>query len=207
MTSLSTMLPELSIFPLFGPLGNGTEGSKSGQPANHISEEELASRIATAHALGMAKGGESARAEIAQELNEVRASHRNELETARKIWVEEASDQSIRLIAKALADLEAGISHSLQQVLAPFIEKMIPLAAMNELEKILENALKDDFKGSLFLSGPEDLVTELKARLEARELDVIIERTPGVELKARSNDFSITTRIKSWIEGIHGTGS
>jgi hypothetical protein len=50
-------------------------------------------------------------------------------------------------------------------------------------------------------------VTELKARLEARELDVIIERTPGVELKARSNDFSITTRIKSWIEGIHGTGS
>ena len=69
MTSLSTLLPELSIFPLFVPLGSGTEGSKSSPSANHISEEELASRIATAHALGMAKGGERARAERAQELN------------------------------------------------------------------------------------------------------------------------------------------
>ena len=74
----------------------------------------------------MVKGSENARAEIAQEMNDLRASHRNELETARKIWVEEASEQSIRLIAKALADLEAGISQSLQQVLAPFIGKLIP---------------------------------------------------------------------------------
>jgi hypothetical protein len=206
MNRLSTLLPELSIFPLFSSLGSGTESSNPGHSTNHISEEELASRISTAHALGMVKGGENARAEIAQELNELRASHRNELETARKIWVEEASDQSIRLIGKALADLEAGISQSLQQVLAPFIGKMIPLAAMAELEKILESALKDDFKGSLFLSGPGDLVAELKTRLETREIDVIAEPLAGTELKARGNNFSITTRIKSWIDGIHGAG-
>ncbi|MDP1702521.1 MAG: hypothetical protein Q8L53_16390 [Aestuariivirga sp.] len=206
MNRLSAMLPELSIFPLFGSLGEGTEGNIPSHSANSISEEELASRIATAHALGMVKGGENARMEIAQELNELRASHRNELETARKAWVEEASDQSIRLIGKALAGLEAGISQSLQQVLAPFIGKIIPLAAMDELEKILESALKDDFKGSLFLSGPEDLVAELKTRLEQREIDVIVEALPGTELKARSNNFSITTRIKSWIDGIYGAG-
>ena len=155
----------------------------------------------------MVKGSENARAEIAQEMNDLRASHRNELEAARKIWVEEASDQSIRLIGKALADLEAGISQSLQQVLAPFIGKLIPLAAMAELEKILESALKDDFRGSLFLSGPEDLVAELKARLEQREIDVVVEALPGTELKARGSNFSITTRIKGWIDGIHGAGS
>lgn len=205
MNRLSTLLPELSIFPLFGSLGSGAE-SNPNNSANHISEEELAARIATAHALGMVKGGENARAEIAQELNELRASHKNELETARKIWVEEASDQSIRLIGKALADLEAGISQSLQQVLAPFIGKLIPLAAMAELEKILESALKDDFKGSLFLSGPEDLVAELKTRLEQREIDVIVEPLSGTELKARGGNFSITTRIKGWIDGINGVG-
>lgn len=206
MNRLSTLLPELSIFPLFGSLGSGTESSNAGQSVNHISEEELASRIATAHALGMVKGSENARAEIAQEMNDLRASHRNELETARKIWVEEASDQSIRLIGKALADLEAGISQSLHQVLAPFVGKLIPLAAMDELEKILEGALKDDFKGSLFLSGPEDLVVELKTRLQQREIDVIVEPLPGTELKARGSNFSITTRIKGWIDGIHGAG-
>jgi hypothetical protein len=207
MNSLSTMLPELSVFPLFGSCGSGTKGNNSSHSTDNISEEELASRISTAHALGMVKGGESARAEIAQELNELRTSHRNELETARKKWVEEASDQSIRLIGKALADLEAGISQSLQQVLAPFIEKIIPLAAMGELEEILKGALRDDFKGSLFLSGPEDLVAELKTRLETREIDVIVEPLPGMELKARSSNFSITTRIKSWIDGIHGVGT
>lgn len=206
MNRLSTLLPELSIFPLFGSLGSGAESNNPGQPANNISEEELAARIATAHSLGMVKGGENARAEIAQELNELRASHRNELETARKIWVEEASDQSIRLIGKALADLEAGISQSLQQVLAPFIGKLIPLAAMAELEEILESALKDDFKGSLFLSGPEDLVAELKTRLKQREIDVIVEPLSGTELKARGGNFSITTRIKDWIDGINGVG-
>jgi hypothetical protein len=204
MNRLSAMLPELSIFPLFGSVSGGTENNSPSHAANHISEEELAARIATAHALGMVKGGENARAEIAQELNELRASHKSELETARKMWVEEASDQSIRLIGKALADLETGISQSLQQVLAPFIGKMIPLAAMAELEKILESALKDDFKGSLFLSGPEDLVAELKTRLETREIDVIAEALPGTELRARGNNFSITTRIKGWIDGIHG---
>ncbi len=137
----------------------------------------------------MVKGGESARAEIAQELNELRASHRNELETARKIWVEEAGDQSIRLIGKALADLEAGISQSLQQVLAPFIEKIIPLAAMGELEKILESALKDDFKGPLFLSGPEDLVAELKTRLKPREIDVIVETSAGNGAEGKEQQF------------------
>ena len=206
MNRLSTLLPELSIFPLFGSLGNSTESSNPNNFTNGISEEELASRIATAHALGMVKGGENARAEIAQELNELRASHRSELETARKIWVEEASEQSIRLIGKALADLEAGISQSLQQVLAPFIGKLIPLAAMAELEKILESALKDDFKGSLFLSGPDDLVAGLKARLEQREIDVIVEAQPGTEVRARGGNFSITTRIKGWIDGIHGAG-
>jgi hypothetical protein len=206
MNRLSTLLPELSIFPLFGSLAHGTEVNSPSHSANNISEEELAARIATAHALGMVKGGENARAEIAQELNDLRTSHRHELEAARKTWVEEASDQSIRLIGKALADLETGISQSLQQVLAPFIGKLIPLAAMDELERILESALKDDFKGSLFLSGPEDLVAELKTRLETREIDVIVEAQSGTELRARGNNFSITTRIKGWIDGIHGTG-
>jgi hypothetical protein len=206
MNRLSTLLPELSIFPLFGSLGSGNESNNPGQPANNISEEELAARIATAHALGMVKGSENARAEVAQEMSDLRASHRSELEAARKMWVEEASEQSIRLIAKALADLEAGISQSLQQVLAPFIGKLIPLAAMDELENILESALKDDFTGSLVLSGPEDLVAELKARLEQRDINVVAEPLPGMELKARGGNFSITTRIKGWIDGIHGAG-
>ncbi|MGB9143600.1 MAG: hypothetical protein WCB71_15545 [Aestuariivirga sp.] len=204
MSNLHTLLPELSIFPLFSSVGGVKEGKPKGYVAANVSEEELAARISTAHALGMVKGSETARAEIALELEELRASHRIEMESARRIWVEEAGEQSIRLIGKALVDMESGISKSLHQVLAPFIEKTIPLTAMIELEEILQSALKDDFTGPLYLSGPEDLVAELRVRLKPKNIEVIMENMPGMELKARGGNFSVTTRIRNWIENIHG---
>ncbi len=42
MNSLSTMLPELSIFPLFGSGWQRQESNTSSHSANGISEEELA---------------------------------------------------------------------------------------------------------------------------------------------------------------------
>ncbi len=204
MTNLDTMLPELSVFPVFGSAGSGKNNHFPGRASNGLSEEELASRLSAAHSLGLAEGSEAARAETAKELDDLRAMHRQEMEDARRKWVEETGDQSISLIGKALADLEAGIAQSLQEILAPFIEKTIPLAAMAELERILEGALKDDFKGPLFLSGPEDLVEGLKLRLKPKGIDVILETPSGTELKARSGDFSITSRVKSWIDGIQG---
>jgi hypothetical protein len=204
MSNLHTLLPELSIFPLFSSVGGVKESKPKGYVAANVSEEELAARISTAHALGMVKGSETARAEIALELEELRASHRIEMESARRIWVEEAGEQSIRLIGKALVDMESGISKSLHQILAPFIEKTIPLTAMIELEKILQSALKDDFAGPLYLSGPEDLVAELRVRLKPNNIEVIMENMPGMELKARGGNFSVTTRIRNWIENIHG---
>ena len=204
MNNLHALLPELSIFPLFSSSGGAKEGKPKGYAAANVSDEELETRISTAHALGMVKGSEAARAEISLELEELRSSHRTEMETARRIWIEEAGEQSIRLIGKALADMESGICKSLHQILAPFIEKTIPLAAMVELEKILESALKDDFTGPLYLSGPEDLVAELRTRLKPKNIEVITENPHGTELKARSGNFSVTTRIGNWIENIHG---
>ena len=204
MNNLRTLLPELSIFPLFSSVGGVKEGKPKGYVAANVSEDELAARISTAHALGMVKGSETARAEISLELEELRASHRIEMETARRTWIEEAGEQSIRLIGKALADMESGISKSLYQILAPFVEKTIPLAAMIELEKILESALKDDFTGPLYLSGPEDLVAELRIRLKPKNIEVILENMPSMELKARGANFSVTTRIRNWIDSIHG---
>ena len=204
MNNLHTLLPELSIFPLFSSAGRVKENKPKNYVVANVSEEELAVRISTAHALGMVKGSEAARAEISLELEELRANHQIEMESARRIWIEEAGEQSIRLIGKALADMESGISKSLHQVLEPFIEKTIPLAAMIELEKILESALKDDFTGPLYLSGPEDLVAELRVRLKPKNIEVVTENMPGMELKARGGNFSVTTRIRKWIDGIHG---
>lgn len=203
MNSLQTLLPELGVYPLFRSTDTCEMGS-NGQYSKLSSEEDIAAKIDAAHALGMAKGGEEVRAETALELEVLHVRHKQDLKSARKMWVEEEGDQLAKLIEEILAEMEVRISQSLQQVMLPFIEKVIPLAALNELEKALENALLDDFRGTLVLSGPEDLVSELEVRLKSKDIDIIAESSPGPELKARSSSFVITTRIANWIETIRG---
>lgn len=207
MTILHTLLPELDIFPLFHPVNNGRTEHLKNQSLKIYSEEEVAAKILTAHALGMAKGGDDARAEMASELTMQKSNQILELESVRKAWVEEEGQQLAQLITVTLAEMKTHISQSLHQVMLPFIEKSIPQAAMDEFQNIIENAFKDDFKEPLFLSGPKDLVEELKIRLASKEIEIVTGPQSGIEVKARTASFVITTRIKKWTDGVRGTDS
>jgi hypothetical protein len=69
---------------------------------------------------------------------------------------------------------------------------------------VLKQALQDDFKGALCLSGPEDLITTVKNALGAQKFEIVCEPAAGVELRARSKEFTVSTRIKSWTDALHG---
>lgn len=206
LNSLGTLLPELGHFPLFHPAGATVADGFLHEAAAIDPEEELAAKLATAHALGVAKGSEDVRAAMAAEIAALSASHQIALEAGRRTWTEVESDRLAELIAETLSGLEVRIRQSLQQMMMPFIERVIPLAAMSDFEKVLDAALKEDFKEALVLSGPEDLVGELTTRLRSREIDVINEASLGPELKAKASGFVIVTRIKNWIDELKGIG-
>ncbi len=204
MKSLHAILPELAVFPIFQQIDGGYENSCPDKDHKRCPEEAIAARVATAHAAGVTKGAEEACIARAVEIANLKAAHSNELESARRKWVEEEGCRLGELIVATLADMEARISDSLQGVMLPFFKKIIPQAAVSELAATLADAMEDDFKGPLFLSGPDDLVADVKARLISRDIDVVCESSPGLELMARSDGFVVTTRLKSWIDGIEG---
>jgi DNA primase len=204
MSSLHSLLPELSAFPSH-LLNVKNHTAESPTPSIALTaENEMSAKIAAAHALGVVRGREDVNIELASKLAELEARRRLELEAARKAWAEEEGSQLADLVVSTLADIETNISQSLQQVMSPFLEKTIPRAAMAEFQHILEDALQEDFKDPIFLSGPEDLMVELKARLASTKIEIITEASPGMDLRARTKNFSIVTRIKDWTDGIHG---
>ena len=204
MSKLYSLLPELNIYPRFHLYGDGKAGSDDAHlNATHLGES-VAREASAIHLAKVAKSAEELRSAILAKTEELEAKHKQEMELARQSWVEEAGDDLAELIRMTLADMETRLEQSLQQVILPFIQKIIPQAALAEFIQILENALQDDFKGPIFLSGPEDLIAQIKMLLGQRQIEIVSEPSPGIELKARTKSFAITTRMKSWTDGILG---
>jgi hypothetical protein len=201
MNNLHFLLPELSVFPRHhSDCGNTSNVVAIVSKGLHADDE-----IADAYARGLAKGSEDVRVEMALVLEDFKSCHGLELEARRKVWVEEEASRLAQQVLDALAEIERDIGQSLQQVMLPFLDRIIPKMAMIEFQDILKTALQDDFKEPLHISGPEDLVAELTASLAASGIDIVPDNSGGPELKVRAKSFSVTTRIKSWTDGIHGT--
>jgi hypothetical protein len=162
---------------------------------------------AIAHARGFAEGSDAVRTEMAAALAERQLRHEQELAAARKAWVEDEGMALGQKIVSALAELEQNIGQSLHQIMVPFLEKIIPEAAMIELRNVIKMALQDDFEDVLHVSAPEDLVAELKASLESSGIAVVTEASSHVDVRVRAKVFSITTRIGKWTDDIQGVAA
>jgi hypothetical protein len=201
MSNLHSFLPELNAFVPYHPASNG--GTDSGHRAL-VSSERDAALADSLHSLAMAQGAEEFRLELEARTEAMEAKFKAELEAARKSWVDEAGGNLAGLIGEALTGIEQRVGQSMQDVLLPFVETLIPQAAVVEFMAILKSALQEDFKGALCLSGPEDLIAAVKEKLGVLQFDIVCEPSAGIELRARNKDFIVSTRIKSWMEGLHG---
>jgi hypothetical protein len=205
MRSLYSLLPELSLVPQYHSYSNGKAGGRQSQPAELGGQEVPAGLESGENAANAAKEAEEFRRELAAKIEELEANHRLALEMARISWAEEEGRALAEQIHETLAGLEMRIGQSLQQIMQPFVEKLIPQAAMADFVQILDGALQEDFRGPLHLSGPEDLVAAVREHLSLRKIEVMLDPAAGEELKARAKNFVVTTRIKNWADGIAGS--
>ena len=162
---------------------------------------------AIAHEQGFAEGSDAVRVEMATALGEQQLRHEHDLAAARKTWVESEGLMLSDKIASALAELEENIGQSLHQIMVPFLGKIIPKTAMIELQDAIKIALQDDYRDALHVTGPDDLICELKTNLEAAGITVVSEASSNVDIRVKSKTFSITTRIQKWIDDIQGVAA
>ena len=147
MISLQTLLPELKNFPSHHSVLDS---------ASEDYEDYGDASIVKAEAVHVENIEIDPLREMALKIEVLELNHRAELELARKNWIEVERVQLSEQITTCLSDMESRIGNSLQQIMLPFVEKIIPIAAMNEFQSILDLALKDDLKEPLYLSGPEE---------------------------------------------------
>lgn len=184
MINLAMLLPHI----------DGAGGAIAMLPAASSRAEQLQAARDEAAAQANAVAEER----FALRLEQTAARHAEELRHMRQRWCdEEAATLATRLLSQ-LNEAEHRLADALQAVLAPFIETLLPRAAVIELRQSLLSALGSDLRQQITLQGPQDLVDALSASLVASGAGNIRVGAATPELQAECNGLLTTTRLAAW---------
>lgn len=191
MMTLASLLPHI----------DGAGGMDFGPPLpSHEEELQAARDEAEMAATAAAEAGFEAK------LQQLAAQHAEELQTARKRWSEEEAAQLAAQMLAQLAEAENRLADALKAVLAPFIETLLPQAALQQLEELLLPAIAEDLGSRIVLQGPEDVVQKLSATLAARgATNIVAKAMIGDEMQVECNGSHAVTRLAAWCETLRGT--
>lgn len=193
MTTLAQLLPHI----------NG---------AGHMDQFQLQAR-SRQEELQAARDEAAATATVAAEerfalrLEHLSAQQVEALEAARQRWSRDEAESMAAQLLTQVAEAERRIADAISIVLAPLVSRLLPQAALTELEESLLPALAADIGSRIVLHGPEDLVQQLSARLAARGATNIVNGTTALpELQADSNGLQAVTRLSAWSKALQGAG-
>lgn len=188
MIALAALLPHI----------DGTDDGFHIPPPGLSREEEMQAARDEAAAAASA----AAEALFAARLEQLAATHEKDLGEARQRWCEEEAATLAENLLRQVDAAEQRLADAMVRVLKPFVETMLPQAAIVELQKALLPALAADLKKQIILQGPENLVNALAARLAAAgATDIAIGAKSG-ELQAECNGLLVSARLAAWCDAM-----
>lgn len=190
MMTLASLLPHI----------DGAGGMDFGPPPpSHEEELQAARDEAASAAIAEAEAGFEAK------LQQLAAQHAEELQAARQRWCEEEAKPLAGQLLTSVTEAEHRLADALKSVLAPFIETLLPNAALQQLEGLLLPAIAEDLGSRITLQGPQDLVGQLAASLAARgATNIVTTMKNNGELQADCNGSQAVTRLAAWCEAVGG---
>ena len=176
--------------------GAGVTGDIEAGPAiDRVAEAELRGRrLATAEA----------EARTATLLAEERSAAEARLAEARRAWVEGESERLQTCLAEAFSRIEAGIAEATTRVLAPFLESAARDAAVDDLVRTLETLLADGEHRAIRISGPEDLLAALQARIPTGTCGVTFAPGEAADVTVIADKTIMMTQIGAWMDRLRG---
>jgi hypothetical protein len=160
--------------------------------------------MAEAYGRGLAEGKAAAQAEFDEKLARLSKAAEEMLAAERERWVAEEGGHLAGLIATHLAELEARIGDQVAQVLKPMFSAEVQKRAVAELASTLESLVSNGEFSKLTVSGPEDLLKMLSARLNVKIGNVAFTPAPGCDLHLTADQTVLETRIGAWARAIEG---
>jgi hypothetical protein len=175
---------------------------EGGAASTGIPAETEADRIEAARASGFASGEASARAALAATVAGLGEEHARELADAREAWVSAEADKLAHQLAAGLNDLEVRLTDATARVLAPVLQAEVAGQAIADLSSELARLLANAADVSLSISGPEDLLEALRARLAdqlaGKTVSVDYRQSEEPDVRIVAGQTVLETRLGVW---------
>jgi len=175
------------------PLALGGEGAS-----------DIEVQISEAHARGILEARAEAQVEIDAAITKQAAEFDKKLATERQRWAAEQGERLAEMIALRLGEIEQGVAGCVSRILQPFLVERIRAKAVEELSRSLGAMLSKGEFAKITISGPQDLLSAIEARVAANHPGLSFEAAEGVELTVVADDTILETRMGSWGEAIEG---
>jgi hypothetical protein len=143
---------------------------------------------------GMEQARASCDAAIAKQQEECQLS----IEAARRLWSETESGSLARQIESAAAAIKADIADAAARVLKPLVAQAIIGQALAKLASEIEKLLSHDDAINLKISGPADLVSELRKQIPPQTAVTLLAGDKP-EITVFANKTVIETRLSEWL--------
>jgi hypothetical protein len=185
-------------------LASGTVGAEVSTADPLAPDAGAPDATADAYARGLEEGRQSAQAEAAAHLEAHQAAAEQTLTEARAAWCREEGARIAELIGIAVGDMELRIADAVDRILRPFMDEAIRVRAIDELRTILQELVSANPDMALEISGPEDLLGQLRESLSGTTASVAYAASAACEVRVKAGASLIETRIAAWLQTYEG---
>jgi hypothetical protein len=180
---------ERKSLPLAGPAG--------GEP---VKTEDIAVRLAEAHARGREEGFAEGRQEAQDRHAAELAAFRREAEAQRLEYERTECARLEGAIRSALKEIEDNVGAAVGRILAPFLERSLVGRAVDELAGAIARLSAAGSPGLIAIRGPERMLAPLRERIADLPVAVAYVEDHGPEVLVEANATQITTALGPWAE-------
>ena len=96
--------------------------------------------------------------------------------------------------------LEANLASAMTRVLTPFLANAARRGAIEDLTRALESLLADGEHRTLRITGPEDLLAAIEARLPSAAPSIVFVPGGSPEVTVVADRTIVTTQIGAWMD-------
>lgn len=158
--------------------------------------------VSEAHARGVVEGRSAAQVEFDSVAATQAVAFEQRLATERETWVAEEGERLARMIDGGLDDIEQRVSDLVSEVLKSFVSESVRSKAVGELGDALKSMLSKGEYAKVVVSGPADLIAEVKSRLGDGTAGVSFVEADGIDVVVNADDTVLATRIGAWVAAI-----
>jgi hypothetical protein len=128
--------------------------------------------------------------------------YEEDLSVQREIWAEQQAMQLSVQIVEAMTRIETILSERVANIMRPFVSEAFRQQSIAEFKETLATLLYRGETRLMKITGPEDVITALRAKLGTHE--GAIEFFPGdhVDVNLTTQDTVVQTQLDSWARSL-----